>query len=212
MPAQDNAIDGSSATTTDEVASTAARAVTAATAAFAAHGVAGTSLDDLARTLGVTKQTILYHHGSKAGLVDAVFGRAAHDLIDVLDDAVAGEEPGWSRVDAAVRAAFALAVRRPELVGLLREVSRLGPPTSDGVAESLRPLVDRALLALSDGMDAGRFRRADPRLVLVTAYASVTGVVAEPELLRIVAVELDVRTAVRLRRLVLSVLRSLLEP
>ena len=192
--------------------STADRAVDAATMAFATNGVAGTSLDELARTLGVTKQTILYHHGSKAGLVDAVFTRAAADLIAVLDDAVQGEEPGWPRVDAAVRAAFALAVRRPELVSLLREASRLGPPASDDAVAALQPLVDRALVGLTDGMSAGRFRRGDPRLVLVTAYAAVTGVVAEPELLRIVEVELDVRTAVRLRRIVLDVLAGLLSP
>ena len=61
-------------------------------------------------------------------------------------------------------------------------------------------------------MAAGRFRPGDPRLVLVTAYAVVTGVVAEPELLRVVEVELDVRTAVRLRRIVLDLLAGLLGP
>ncbi len=212
MPVQDRATTTDLATAPTGSSRTADRAVDAAIRAFATHGVAGTSLDDLARTLGVTKQTILYHHGSKAGLVDAVFARAAADLIAVLDDAVVGEELGWSRVDAAVRAAFALAVRRPELVSLLREASRLGPPASDDAVAALRPLVDRALVALTDGMASGRFRRGDPRLVLVTAYAAVTGVVAEPELLRVVEVELDVRTAVRLRRIVLDVLAGLLRP
>ena len=35
--------------------------------------------------------------------------------------------PGWDRVEAVIRSVFRLAVRRPELLGLLREVSRLGP-------------------------------------------------------------------------------------
>ena len=41
---------------------------------------------------------------------------------------LAGAGSGFDRIDALVRAVFRLAARRPELLGLLREVSRLGPP------------------------------------------------------------------------------------
>jgi AcrR family transcriptional regulator len=183
-----------------------------ATVAFAEQGVAGTSLDDLARRLGITKQTILYHFRSKDGLVAAVLEVAALDLVAELDTASRASAPGWDRVEATVRSAFALAVRRPELLGLLRELSRLGPERTAPVRALLQPMIDAAVVELEQGMAAGRYRPADPRLVLVSAYAAVTGVVNDAELLRVVHLELDMRVAARLRAAVLAFLRAALVP
>ncbi len=188
------------------------RVLDVASASFAEQGVAATSLDDLARQLKVTKQTILYHFGSKDGLLRDVARDAALELHRQLQDGLNDSQPGWDRVEAPVRAAFALAVRRPELLGLLREVSRLGPPSSEVVLEVLQPLIDGAVAALQTGMDAGTFRRSDPRLLLVSAYAATTGVVTEAEVLRAVGLELDLRVAARLRRTVLDFLRAALAP
>ena len=190
--------------------STKERVLTEATIAFANQGVAGTSLDALARELGVTKQTILYHFGSKDGLISAVLTAAAEDLVVELQRAVDISEPGWERVVATVRSSFALAVRRPELLGVLREVNRLGSDWSEVVLESLQPLIDRALADLSGGMADGRFRPGDPQMVLVSAYAVVTGVVSDGELLRAVGLQLDLRVAARLRKTLLSFLEAAL--
>ena len=183
-----------------------------ATAAFGERGLAGTSLDDLARQLGVTKQTILYHFGSKEGLVTAVLTQAAGELRQVLEAASQSSRPGWDRVEATVRASFALAVRRPDLLGLLRELGRLGPERTRHVVAALEPMIDAALAELQVGMDQGRFRRSDPRLVLVSAYAAVTGVVTDLAVLRAVGLELDLRVAAQLRRAVLAFLRAALVP
>lgn len=188
------------------------RVLDVASASFAEQGVAATSLDDLARQLNVTKQTILYHFGSKNELLREVARDGALELHRQLQEAIGESQPGWDRVEAPVRAAFALAVRRPELLGLLREVSRLGPPSSDVVLEVLQPLIDGAVDALQAGMDAGSFRRSDPRLLLVSTYAATTGVVTEAEVLRAVGLELDLRVAARLRRTVLEFLRAALAP
>ncbi len=190
--------------------STKDRVLTEATIAFANQGVAGTSLDALARELGVTKQTVLYHFSSKDGLIAAVLASAAEDLAGELQRAVDISEPGWERVVATVRSSFALAVRRPELLGVLREVNRLGSDWSEVVLESLQPLIDRALADLSAGMTDGRFRPGDPQMVLISAYAVVTGVVSDGELLRAVGLQLDLRVAARLRKTLLSFLESAL--
>lgn len=192
--------------------STKSRAIDAASAAFARRGFAATSLDELARELGFTKQTILYHFGSKNGLLEAVLVDAVDQLVSQLGDAISSVPAGWPRVEAVVRSAFALAISEPQLLGLLREVSRLGPPQSDVVLELLGPLVDDAVAALDDGMDAGLFRRSDPRIVLVSAYASVTGVVTDAGALTAVGLELDLRVAAQLRRAALRFLRAALVP
>src|SRR5580693_6041063 len=110
--------------------STRDRTLDAALTAFGTRGYETTSLDALAAELGVRKQTILYHFTSKESLLDAVIDEAGTELIAVLSAAVTGTGEGWARVDAVVRSVFRLAGRRPELLGLLREVSRLGPPSA----------------------------------------------------------------------------------
>ena len=55
------------------------RILSAALQSFGTKGYDATSLDQLAGELGVTKQTILYHHPSKAALLDAVVDRASAD-------------------------------------------------------------------------------------------------------------------------------------
>ncbi|MDH5521376.1 MAG: hypothetical protein OEZ14_12685, partial [Acidimicrobiia bacterium] len=102
--------------------------------------------------------------------------------------------------------------RRPELLGVLREIARLGSPWSESALDLLQPLVDRAIVALNDGMDAGLFQSGDARLILVSAYAVVSGVVADSELLRAMGMRLDLRTAAGLRRTLLSFLGAVLAP
>jgi AcrR family transcriptional regulator len=188
------------------------RILTAALQSFGGRGFEATSLDQVAAELGVTKQTILYHYPSKAALLDAVIDRATADLIVTFDATLAAAGPGWDRVEAVVRAVFRLALRRPELLGLLREVSRLGPPSATRVAENLDGLVRRARAFLEAEMDAGHVRRSDPGLLLVSAYSTVIGVATEVEVLRAVGIEPTLRTTVRRRQELLAFLRSALVP
>ena len=186
------------------------RVVDAAVAAFGSRGYDATSLDALAGDLGVRKQTILYYCPSKEALLDAAIDRAAAELSAVLEDALDGAGSGWSRVEAVVRSVFRLAARRPELLGLLREVSRLGPPAATRLTTALEPLIARAAQFLEVEMDAGAMRRHDPKLLLLAAYSAVIGVATEVEVLRALGYEPTARSLVRRRRELLSFLRSAL--
>jgi AcrR family transcriptional regulator len=194
------------------VTSTSSRIVDAALAAFGTRGYEATSLDSLAATLGVRKQTILYHFPSKEALLDAVIDEAGAELIAVLEQAISGSGEGWSRIDAVVRSVFRLAGRRPELLGLLREVSRLGPPSATRFREMLGPFIERATKFLAEGMAAGEFRRQDARLLLLATYSTVIGVATEVEVLRALGIEPSVRSLVRRRAELLAFLRSALLP
>ena len=59
---------------------TRARILEAASEAFGTRGFDAVSLDDLAEILGVRKQTILYHFGSKADLFAATIDAAVEEL------------------------------------------------------------------------------------------------------------------------------------
>jgi AcrR family transcriptional regulator len=186
------------------------RVLEAALVSFGGPGYDATSLDDIAAELGVSKQTILYYFPSKAALLDAVIDHSAVEVAAVLEGALAGAGEGWDRIEAVVRSVFRLALRRPELLGLIREVSRLGPPAATRLTEDLDPLVVRAREFLEAEMAAGHMRRTDPRLLLVSAYSTVIGVATEVEVLRAVGIEPTLKSMVRRRTELLGFLRSAL--
>lgn len=186
------------------------RILDAALSAWGTRGYEGTSLDALAGALGLTKQAILYWFPSKEALLDAVIARGAGELSAALVLALEGAGDGWDKLEAVVRSVFRLGARRPELLGLVREVSRLGPPAATRMIVELQPLVRRASEFLQSEMDSGHMRRHDPNLLLLAIYSTVIGMVTEVDVLRALGEEPTARSLVRRREDVLALLRSAL--
>jgi len=187
------------------------RILDAALASFGSRGYEATALDGLAAGLGVRKQTILYHFTSKETLLEAVIDRSGVELTAALEQALEGAGPGFARVEAVVRSVFRLASRRPELLGLVREVSRLGPPATTRLTSALDPLVGRATGFMEAEMAAGNMRRQDARLLLLNAYSAVIGAATEVEVLRALGYDPTGRSLVRRRSELLAFLRSALQ-
>src|SRR5579885_719980 len=82
---------------------TADRILDAALSSFATRGYEATSLDALAASLEVRKQTILYWYPSKEALLEAVITRSADELATVLNQALTRAGGGWQRIEAVVR-------------------------------------------------------------------------------------------------------------
>ena len=189
------------------------RILDAATDLFGLRGVEAVSLDVIAAEVGVAKQTLLYWFPSKDDLVQAVLVGAIEELSLGIEAAIrASTDDPLDRIDAVVRAVFRPAVRRPALLGLVREVSRLPTAAGERLADAVQPLVARAVGYLGAEMDAGRLRRADPRLVAALAYATVTGIATEPEVLRAVGWTPTMAELRRLRDELLAFLRAALTP
>ena len=191
---------------------TAERILGEAMTAFGTRGYEGTSLDDLARQLGIRKQTILYWFPSKDTLLEAVVDRCADEVTNRLLRGLEGVEDGFGRVEAMVRAMFRLAARHPAILGFLREVARLGPPSSTQLLARIEPLIERASDFLQVEMDAGRMQRHEPRLLLLAAYSMVTGMATEADVLRAFGEEPTLPSLLRRRDELLSLLRAALEP
>jgi TetR/AcrR family transcriptional regulator len=189
---------------------TSERILDAALVSFATRGYDGSSLDTLATGLEIRKQTILYWFPSKEALLEAVIDRSAVELSSTLEESLTKAGSGWSRVEAVVRSVFRLAARRPELLGLVREMGRLGDPAATRLVHALDPLVARASGFLEAEMDAGHMRRHDPRLLLLAIYSTVIGMVTEVEVLRAFGEEPTARSLVRRRNEILDLLRSAL--
>lgn len=183
------------------------RILDAALSSFAARGYEATSLDALAGSLAITKQTILHHFGSKDLLLGAVLRRTVSEVALVIDESLARTpESGWAALETVVRAVFSLAGRRPELLGFLREAGRLGHPHDERLVAELAPLTDRATVFLSAEM-ATKF---EARKVVLAAYAAVLGAVTEFEVLRQLGERPTGRLLLRRRRELLVYLSDLL--
>jgi AcrR family transcriptional regulator len=189
---------------------TADRILDTALSSFGSRGYEVTSLDALAEGLGLRKQSILYWFPSKEALLEALIDRSAAELAEALEDSLARAGSGWARVEAVVRSVFRVAARRPELLGLVREAGRLGPPAATRLTQALEPLVARASAFLESEMDSGNVRRHEPRLLLLAIYSTVVGMVTEVEVLRALGEEPTARSLVRRRQEILRLLRSAL--
>lgn len=194
----------------ENMASTADRILEAATDMFGTRGFAGTSLDDIASTVGVAKQTLLYWYPSKDVLIDKVLAATATELLHAIDRPVRGAGDGFARVEATVHSVFAAGVRRPALLGLVREMNRIESRTADTLLAALTEPVDVAVAWFEEEMDAGRLRRADPRILLSLIYSTIVGVATETEALRAVGWEPSIGNLRKLRREMTDFLRGAL--
>lgn len=195
------------------MASTRDRILDVALDLFGRRGVDAVSLDEIARAVGVRKQTVLYWFPSKDDLVDEVLAVAAAELVVVIDAALrAAPDDPLDRVDAVVRAVFRPAVRRPALLGLIRDVSRLDAEQAARLRARIDPLVQRAVAYLGAEMDAGRLRRGDPGLIAALGYVTVTGIATEPEALRAAGWHPDAAGLRHLRDELRAYLRAALAP
>jgi AcrR family transcriptional regulator len=88
---------------------------------FNERGYDGTSMEDLARRLGISKSSIYYHVESKEELLGLALDRALDGLFAVADEVRASGEPAIQRLERLVRGSVGvLADRLPYVTLLLR--------------------------------------------------------------------------------------------
>ena len=190
------------------------RILSTALESFGTTGVDGTSLDALARELGLAKQSILYHFNSKQILFQAVVDRAADVFISELDAEVEPlpRDDVFAQVEGAVRVVFRLALQRPALLGLLREASRPGSSVAVQLSGRLSFHIDAAQRSLDQALVEGRVAGSNARLLLFSLYSTIMGVATEVEVMRAMGVEPSLRSLAERRRELLRFLRAALDP
>ena len=191
---------------------TSERILDRATIAFGEFGYDATSLDDLAKALDIRKQSILYHYPSKEILLEACVTQAILDLSESLDEAIRKSSRGWERIESVVKRVFRLANSRPELLGLLREVTRLGPPVLTKAIDGIHPLLKGATDWLLEEMQAGRVRKSDPELLVLSIYSTVMGAATEVKLFEAIGETSTLRDVALRRKELLRFLRTALIP
>jgi AcrR family transcriptional regulator len=135
----------------------------AAIAIFTRDGYEPASLDRIAAAARVSKGAVYHHFANKRGLFKAVYRHLATVLHDRVQEAVAGTEPGYPRVERGLSAFLAQATDEP----LRRVVFLQGPAVLSGECRQIDEEVflgflERMLRELSD---AGVSPAGDPELV-----------------------------------------------
>jgi AcrR family transcriptional regulator len=152
-----------------------------ATRLFAANGVAGTSIQSIASAAGITRPTLVYHFGSKAGLRTAVLRKLVDhwraELPRLLVDAASR---GGPRLDSLVDAYFTFFRRDPDLARLIvREMLDRPDELGSMLREELLPLTSLITDAIRLGQQGGSLRPgAHPEAFTTLIISSALSVVA----------------------------------
>jgi AcrR family transcriptional regulator len=86
---------------------------------FTSKGYQAASLDEVAASLGITRQAVLYHYGTKEHLLTALVAPVMEDLERALDEVDVDDPPTREQQRAALRAVVASMVAHREAVALI---------------------------------------------------------------------------------------------
>jgi len=142
--------------------------VLAAARAFNRHGFHNTSLDDIARTLGVTKPTIYYYVENKEQLLFECFLAGLEPIRQGIATVESSQAPARERLDEVVRL-YACAIASDFGWCMVRaEDQDLGPDLRARI-QALKAEIDRGMRRLlAAGIEDGSIEPCDPKM---TAFA-----------------------------------------
>lgn len=150
-----------------------------ATRLFAARGFAGTSLAHIAAAVGITKPTLLYHHGSKEELYDAVLDALILHWRDELPRLMTAAA-GGPRVDGLLGAFHDYFAREPDRARLLlREALDRPDALRRRLREHVQPWTGLLTQAMAAGQAQGVVRPGvDPEAFTTLVIAATLGLAA----------------------------------
>lgn len=145
--------------------------IDAALPLFAAKGFHGTSISQITAALGLTKQAMLHHFGSKARLYGAVLQVVARRYEAIIDGDEIARRPEAERLAAALDRLRAEMARHPDDTRLLiRELMENTERAAGAGTWYLKPFLDR-LTALA--MTAPHWRGGDEKSARAGVYLVV---------------------------------------
>ncbi|WP_065333460.1 TetR/AcrR family transcriptional regulator [Tritonibacter mobilis] len=122
-------------TVRDAPSNTRTQLIESACRLFAAHGYAGASISSIARELGLSKQALLHHFGSKGALYSLTVEQAAAAVLQLLFDAMDDDHSPEDQLEAFFASYQQLLSARPATGQLvLRELLDNALTTHEGRA------------------------------------------------------------------------------
>jgi len=136
---------------------------------FARSGFAGTTMEAIATSAGLTKGALFYHFKSKQELYLAVVSEIIEDLGKLISGAGLDEGGFVDRLDRLGGLVVDYLGSHPDAAKLLvTELVRVGPFVTGPGGELVRATMEITAAFLQAGMDEGAFRRQDPKHLALT--------------------------------------------
>ncbi|SRR6266545_2633917 len=133
---------------------------------MAEEGVAGLSLSEVARRMGIQPPSLYKYFPSKLALYDALFQHGGREVLAVFRRTVAQAEPGWVALTAGIEAVMRLGLDRQVVAQLLNWRPVPGfEPSAHGVRRG----------SPSDAPSRRRPRRAAPQRRLRGGHGAAVG-------------------------------------
>jgi len=126
------------------------RILKAAAAAFSKAGFSGVGLDEIAKELGLTRPSLLYHFGSKEELYRQVLSTRILELGIELAKFTDGEDSVTTQIERVVAGFVRFLEKDPEFAPLLlRDLMDGRGPSRELLSTALVPLLDHVEVAVS---------------------------------------------------------------
>lgn len=144
--------------------------VAEATRLFAERGYEGTSMGDLAESVGLRKASLFHHFESKDSLYATVLGQLLDSVRSALAGAVISEGSFAQRLDTLVDSVTGIFGAQPHAARLLfREAMDWGPIMRDKLGGRIQKLLAGAEEFVKAGQREGIFNAAlEPKQLLIT--------------------------------------------
>jgi AcrR family transcriptional regulator len=143
-----------------------------ATRLFAERGFAGTSLQDVATSMGLKRPALYYYFKSKEELLDRLIAQAVTDPANQLRDIAAqlDLDPAERLHAIAHRIVTVTLNHTDRFLVLVKSESELSPATRQKFDDSRREATNIVTAVIEEGIEAGLFRAVDPRVAAFTVY------------------------------------------
>jgi AcrR family transcriptional regulator len=157
----------------------------AAVSVFSAKGLAGATMDDIARQAGVAKGTIYLYFETKEHLLASLRERFHDTTIRRVEHLLAesGTEDRWALADLLVEASIDFLLEHRETVAIFRREG-LSPEALAICAKITDRINEMVAGVIRSGVEAGTFAVVDPAVTAVLLHHALEGTVGEEVLYR----------------------------
>lgn len=134
-----------------------------ATVLFSKNGFYGTSINDVAAEVSVSKQGLLHHFPSKEKLYAAVIAQAAHHLVDLVKEIKTESDNAQNQLFALFKSMVCADEERLRVIILLmRELLDNRERAEQAHKWFLRPFLDYVVAIVTSGQQHGYFKGQSP--------------------------------------------------
>jgi len=144
----------------------------AALEVFSAYGFRGSTVDQIARTCGLSKPNLLYYFRRKEDIYVAVLEHTLQDWVEPLRAVDADGDP-IKEISRYIRAKMDMSRENPEASRLFaNEILHGAPAIGQFLKGPLKDLVDEKAGVIQGWIDAGRLNAIDPYHLIFAIWAT----------------------------------------